>query len=43
MYKKSWKNVFNTSGITLSNWNSSYDNKYLYYFTAENVLDGTCP
>jgi hypothetical protein len=43
MYKKSWKNIFNTSGVTLSNWNSLYDNKYLYYFTAENVLDGTCP
>jgi hypothetical protein len=42
MYKKSWKDVFNTTGITLSNYDSSYDDKYLYYFTAENILDGSC-
>jgi len=43
MYKKSWKEVFNTSGVTLSDWHPSYDAKSLYYFSAENILDGTCP
>jgi len=42
MYKKSWQNIFATAGVPLSDWNSSYDNKFLYYFTAENVVDGTC-
>ena len=43
MYKKSWKEVFNTATITLSDPSPTYENKYLYYFTAENILDGTCP
>jgi hypothetical protein len=43
MYKKSWKDVFNTATITLSDPSPTYENKYLYYFTAENILDGTCP
>ena len=43
MYKKSWRDVFNTAGVTLSDPSSTYDGKYLYYFTAENILDGTCP
>lgn len=42
MYKKSWQNIFATAGVPLSDWSSSYDNKFLYYFTAENVVDGTC-
>ena len=42
MYKKSWQNIFATAGVPLSDWHSSYDNKFLYYFTAENVVDGTC-
>jgi hypothetical protein len=42
MYKKSWQNIFATAGVTLSDWSSSYDNKFLYYFIAENVVDGTC-
>jgi hypothetical protein len=43
MYKKSWKDVFNTATITLSDPSPTYEGKYLYYFTAENILDGTCP
>lgn len=43
MYKKSWKDIFSTAGVTLSEWHSSYDGKYLYYFTAENIVDGACP
>jgi hypothetical protein len=42
MYKKSWQTIFGSAGVPLSNWDSSYDNKYLYYFIAENVIDGTC-
>jgi len=42
MYKKSWQTIFGSAGVPLSDWDSSYDNKYLYYFTAENVIDGTC-
>jgi len=42
MYKKSWQNIFATAGVPISDWSSSYDNKFLYYFTAENVVDGTC-
>ena len=43
MYKKSWKSIFATAGVTLSDPHPSYDGKYLYYFTAENVVDGKCP
>jgi len=42
MYRKSWQNIFATAGVQLSDWHPSYDNKFLYYFTAENVIDGTC-
>lgn len=43
MYKRSWKDIINTAGVPVSDWSSSYDGKYLYYFSAENILDGTCP
>jgi len=42
MYKKSWKSIFATAGVELSDWHVSYDNKFLYYFIAENVVDGIC-
>jgi hypothetical protein len=43
MYKRSWKDIINTAGVPVTEYSSSYDGKYLYYFTAENILDGTCP
>lgn len=43
MYKRSWKNIIDTAGVPVSDPSPSYDGKYLYYFSAENILDGTCP
>ena len=42
MYKKSWQSIFSTAGVELSDWHVSYNDKFLYYFIAENVIDGTC-
>lgn len=40
MYKKSWISLLSEAGVTLID--PSYIGKNLYYFSSENVLDGSC-